>query len=206
MLRRKLRDVTRLDRLLAALAAREARRVVDPARREAAVALLLLPEPDRILLIRRAEREGDPWSGQIALPGGRRDPVDGDLLDTALRETVEETGIAVPPAVRHAVLDDLAPVTPALPPIIVRPFAFVLAGEPALAMNDEVAAAEWVPLADLANPAIRRPAELRVRGATLRVEGYHLPAGLLWGMTERILSPVIETWAALGPSRNGIAR
>jgi ADP-ribose pyrophosphatase YjhB (NUDIX family) len=41
---------------------------------------------DSVLLIRRAEREADPWSGHWSFPGGRREPEDGDLLHTALRE------------------------------------------------------------------------------------------------------------------------
>ncbi len=190
--------MSRLERLLERLAARRVRQVTDPTRREAAVALLFLPGPDRILLIRRAEREGDPWSGHIALPGGRRDAADRDLLDTALRETVEETGIALSRAAERAVLDDLAPITPALPPIVVRPFAFLMEREPIVVASDEVAAADWVSLDALADPEVRRPAELLVRGAPMQVEGYHLPAGLLWGMTERILTPVIEAWMALG--------
>ena len=45
------------------------------------------------LLIKRARSERDPWSGHMALPGGRRDDSDGDLLHTARRETLEETGV-----------------------------------------------------------------------------------------------------------------
>jgi 8-oxo-dGTP pyrophosphatase MutT (NUDIX family) len=62
----------------------------------AAVALVLVPHPDSLLLIRRAERSGDPWSGQVGLPGGRRDPDDATLLSTAVREAVEEVGVHLP--------------------------------------------------------------------------------------------------------------
>lgn len=194
LLRRRVRDVTRLERLLERLAGRPPRQVRDPARREAAVALLLVPDPDRILLIRRADRVGDPWSGHVALPGGRREPGDADLLTTAIRETVEETGIALHPTRVGAILDDLAPMTPALPPIVVRPFAFLLEHPPVITPSDEVAAAEWVPFSQLSDPTLRRPVELEIRGAPQVVTGHHLPTGLLWGMTERILAPVIEGW------------
>src|ERR671920_2114796 len=65
----------------------------DPSLIWAAVAAVLTPAPDSILLIRRADRSGDPWSGHMALPGGRREPGDTDLLATAIRETAEELGI-----------------------------------------------------------------------------------------------------------------
>ena len=47
----------------------------------------------RVLLMRRAERADDSWSGQWSLPGGRREPGDLDLVETALRELEEECGI-----------------------------------------------------------------------------------------------------------------
>src|SRR5689334_10241192 len=61
----------------------------------AAVAMVLAPEEDdlRVLMIKRAEHPHDPWSGHMALPGGRHDLGDGDLAETAIRETAEEVGI-----------------------------------------------------------------------------------------------------------------
>ncbi len=58
------------------------------------------------LFIKRAQQAGDPWSGQIALPGGRREPADADLLATAVRETREETGIELTGVEQLGALDD----------------------------------------------------------------------------------------------------
>ena len=70
---------------------------VTPARdaqARAAVAVVLHDEASpRVLLMKRAERHGDPWSGHISLPGGRYQASDGDLRVTAIRETREELGI-----------------------------------------------------------------------------------------------------------------
>src|SRR4051812_9489869 len=86
-------------RLLRSLAERPGR-VVDAARevRRAAILLALRMREDgepEVLMIKRADAEGDPWSGHIALPGGRMEPGDRDLSDTAVRETREETGVDV---------------------------------------------------------------------------------------------------------------
>lgn len=188
----------RLARVVAEFAARPPVVVDDPSRPQAAVALVVVPDPDRVLLIRRAERAGDPWSGQLALPGGRRDATDLDLLHTAIRETEEETGLVLPRERHRATLDDLAPVTPVLPPILVRPHLFHLEFAGAVGLSDEVAHAAWVELAALADPGTYRDTAIEVRGAPRTVPGYHLPEGFLWGMTERILTPVIRAWRDLG--------
>ena len=90
------------------------------------MSIVLAPEPDSILLIRRAERTGDPWGGHMALPeaggGGRR----SDLLATVIRETDEEVGIPLAREHLAGTLDDVVPRTPVLPPMVVRPFAFSL--------------------------------------------------------------------------------
>lgn len=60
-----------------------------------------------------------------------------------------------------------------------------------------MADAAWVPLATLADEGVYRPASIEVRGAPRVVHGYHLDNGLLWGMTERIVTPVLARWRAL---------
>ncbi|HEX6006859.1 MAG TPA: NUDIX domain-containing protein, partial [Burkholderiales bacterium] len=87
--------------------------------REAAVALLLRAHDElELLLIKRAEQESDPWSGHVALPGGRRNRHDSDLLHTALRETEEEVGIAVGRDLQLiGALDEVSPRNPRLPPL-----------------------------------------------------------------------------------------
>ena len=63
--------------------------------RQAAVAMILAEGDTEldVCFIRRAEREGDPWSGQVAFPGGRADPVDPTASAVAERETLEEIGL-----------------------------------------------------------------------------------------------------------------
>jgi len=158
----------------------------------AAVALIVIERNGlEALFIKRAARVGDPWSGQVALPGGRYEPEDGDLLHTAIRETREETGVDLGGAERLGVLDDLYPRTPTLPPVRVRPFVFTIAAAPPLVASDEVERAFWLPLARLAEPGVRRDVKLIVRGEPRIFPAYDLGDDVIWGMTERILTPFL---------------
>jgi 8-oxo-dGTP pyrophosphatase MutT (NUDIX family) len=145
-----------------------------------------------VLLIRRAERAGDRWSGQLAFPGGRSAPGDPDLEATARRETLEEVGISLAGARLLGTLSDLAPRTPVLPPILVRPFVFLLPARPLPTVNHEVAAAWWLPLDRFRAPDVFAPAEFHRYGTLVRTVGYHLEVGILWGMSERILTRLLE--------------
>lgn len=180
-------------RLARALAARPPLRVDEPGRRLAAVAVIAAPHPDSILLIRRSERLGDPWSGHLGLPGGGFDPEDVDLLGTAVRETREEVGVELSGTACLGSLDDVAPRTPVLPPITVRPFVFCLDRRPALRLSDEVAHAFWIELAHLELPGIYQERVLEIHGLPRSVMGYSLEDGLVWGMTERILTPLLTS-------------
>jgi 8-oxo-dGTP pyrophosphatase MutT (NUDIX family) len=51
------------------------------------------PNSTEVLYIKRSANPHDPWSGNVAFPGGRRDPKDADDLATAVRETREEIGL-----------------------------------------------------------------------------------------------------------------
>ena len=95
------------------------------------------------------------------------------------------------PAERLGALDDLYPRTPTLPPVRVRPFVFTIPAAPPLAISDEVERAFWVPLARLAEPGIRREVKLIVRGEPRIFPAYDLGEDVIWGLTERILTPFL---------------
>lgn len=151
-----------------------------------------------ILLILRAERPGDPWSGQVALPGGRRNADDATLQDTAIRETLEETGLDL---ARHGLvlgaLDELRPRTPALPPIIVTPFVAIATPDLPLSLNDELADAFWAPWSTFADPARVDESTVQVRGAAWTVSSYLVGERVVWGMTERMLRQLAERMSTL---------
>jgi 8-oxo-dGTP pyrophosphatase MutT (NUDIX family) len=156
------------------------------------VAVVLAPEPDVVLLIRRADRAGDPWSGHMALPGGRREPGDEDLFATAVRETGEEVGIELRPDDLIGVLEDVVPRTPVLPPIAVRPYVVVPSARPPIVLNPEVASARWVALDDLLQPGVYGSVHLDIAGQSREVQAYRLDDGIVWGMTERILTSLFR--------------
>lgn len=182
-----------LERARRTLARYAAQEISAPEARPAAVALILVEQSGGLeaLFIKRAARASDPWSGQVAFPGGRHDPEDGDLLATAIRETREETGVELSDAERLGVLDDLYPRTPTLPPVRVRPFVFALPAHRPLVATEEVERAFWVPLARIVEPGVRRDVKLLVGGVERVFPAYDLGEDVIWGMTERILTPFL---------------
>ena len=161
----------------------------------AAVAVILHDGDEglEVLFIHRAVRAGDTWSGQIAFPGGRRDPGDADLLATAIRETMEEVGVDLSSVERLGVLDDLYPRTPVLPPVVVRPLVFALTARPTIVVSPEVQSAFWVSFRALQAPAVRGEFIVDHPGIPKRaMPAYALGKHTIWGMSERILTPLIS--------------
>ena len=187
--------MTALDHVRRVLESRPGRADHDPAARPAAVALVLHERPDGLsaLFIKRAVRDGDPWSGQIAFPGGRYQEADRDLLSTAIREAREEVGIHLDPEEQLGALDDVNPRTPQLPPIVVRPYVFAVPERPALvASPEEVQRAFWISLSRLSDPATRTQITRTLRGVPRTFTAYQLEGEIIWGMTERILRSFLE--------------
>ena len=160
--------------------------------RRAAVALVIRAGDNgapELLFIKRSEYPADPWSGQVAFPGGREEASDPTLTDTAIRETREETGIdLVRDATVIGTLDDLRPQTVRLPAVIVRPYVVLLNRFEPLVLSDEVALAFWVPLQSLKDTSLWRDTAVLARGVQLRMRGFHHEGHVIWGMTERILA------------------
>ena len=192
MWRRHVSAQLRLFDRLSVLASHKPRVEHDPSRIAAAVAIVCVRDPDALLLIRRSERDGDPWSGQLALPGGRHGAADQSLLETAIRETREEVGFELSADTLAGTLDDLVPMTVQLPRIKVRPFVFLLDQRPVLFPNIEVAASWWVPVDDLLVSGVYGNYEVRAGDFVMTRPGYRLAEGVVWGMTERILTPFFE--------------
>jgi 8-oxo-dGTP pyrophosphatase MutT (NUDIX family) len=161
-------------------------------RRRAAVAALLHDEPagPRVLLMKRSERTGDPWSGHISLPGGRHDPRDPDLLATAIRETHEELGIELGGARLLGALPVLSPLTSGPSGIEVTPFVFAtqLAVEPQ--PGPEAEAAFWLPIELAASGALDDHYVYPATGT--KFPGWRYDSHVIWGLTWRILGDLLE--------------
>jgi 8-oxo-dGTP pyrophosphatase MutT (NUDIX family) len=173
---------------------------------EAAVVLILRERnggPLEVLFIQRAIREGDPWSGQIALPGGKRDKNESDLTATVLRETREEIGIDLK-ADGEIIgpLDELRPRTPVLPPVIVRPFVARLDADAVIVPSDEVAGTFWAPVDELVNPRNTRSTRVMARNAFwMWHDAIHWNGHVIWGMTERIMRQFNKVAIAAGAAK-----
>ena len=169
---------------------------------EAAVAIVHARGPrESVLLMRRAERESDSWSGHWAFPGGRRDPDDADLLGTALRELGEECGVRLTRRDLEAELPARYARRKAGAYILVTPFVFRAEGELA-AVPDALEAAEavWLPLAVPRDPARHLLLPIPGLPREMRYPGIELNEGPLWGFTYRLISDWLGLEAAPGPS------
>ena len=177
--------------------------VPDHNRRNAAVALVLRGPPGvddppardcEVLVIRRSDSPRDPWSGQMALPGGSMDEVDGGLLATAVRETHEETGLCLD---RHqhvlGRLETARPLGVRLPVITIWPFVFRAAPDAVARVGSpEVASVHWFRVEELADRGNRGSYPWREGGMVRVFPCIELEGRVIWGLTYRILTRFLE--------------
>jgi 8-oxo-dGTP pyrophosphatase MutT (NUDIX family) len=147
-------------------------------------------EGPELLFIKRAERDGDPWSGHLAFPGGKHDPGDASLLETAVRETREEVGLRLATDMYATRLDD---VEAQWTGFRVAQFVFTL-HEPqtVVAASSEVAATLWMPVDRLARREGAGTYQFSRAGFSVDLPCLRFGDYVLWGMTYRMTMQLLE--------------
>lgn len=169
----------------------------EPKVARAAVALVLgdAGAGVELLLIQRATRDDDPWSGHMALPGGRRAPNDADAVATASRETFEEVGVDLA-ADSDVVgrLDELRAVARHRPlDLVITPVVYALRRTVALRPSPrEVESAVWVPVSFLASADAVATYSRTLDGVTSDYPAFRYQGYTIWGLTHRILQGFLE--------------
>jgi 8-oxo-dGTP pyrophosphatase MutT (NUDIX family) len=167
----------------------------ETARRCAVALILALRERHlHVLMIRRAERSSDPWSGHMAFPGGRMESSDRNGFAVAVRETWEEIGLALGPEDRC--LGRLSEIVthPGNPSagLVVTPFVFLLERSVVFQANYEVAEVVWIPLRFLLESANRQQMEWRREGEVVTLPCYLFEGRRIWGMSLRMLDELLD--------------
>lgn len=162
---------------------------------------------DEVLLMRRAIREGDPWSGHVSFPGGRADPVDDNTLSTATRELEEEVGFSVDDAHFIGRLSDVVTRRhEIMRPMIVTPYAFRVPADTEFETNHEAEETFWCPLDFLADPNNRDEMEWKLGKQPLQVPVklpcYYFEGRKIWGLTLLMLDELIKVYQGRGNQRH----
>lgn len=156
-----------------------------------------------ILMIKRAEREGDPWSGQMAFPGGRMDKTDDHGYAVAVRETEEEVGLRLGDA-DHCLgrLSDMnARPQLGLLGMVVTPFVFRLDRNVRFKPNHEVAEVVWVPLEFLLDTDNREEMVWEYKGISVPLPCYFYGNRCIWGLSLAMLDELMDLVEGRNPKR-----
>lgn len=163
----------------------------DATRRRASVATIFGPE-NQLLMIQRAERPGDPWSGQMAFPGGHWEPSDADLRETAIRETQEEIGLSLKDAEFFGALSELQPVSQRHA-VWVTPCVFRIAAWAEVTIShQEVAAIKRFSFERFLSGEGRGDFPYTWNGQDLRLPCVRLDGCLIWGLSLRMIDELCE--------------
>ena len=169
---------------------------VRPDTRQAAVAVVLRERGGHteVLFIQRAVKEGDPWSGDMAFPGGHREPADASLAAAAIRETAEEIGLVIEPADMIGELSQQRPVRQAgRIDMLVAPYVFAIDGDPAFELSHEVADVVWTRLAPMHAGDNQATEHKSIGGQPILFPGYRLGSRhFVWGLTYRMVQTLFE--------------
>jgi len=163
----------------------------DAKKARGAVVVLLREEADDLwlLMIRRRENPRDPWSGQMAFPGGHADSRDPTLFQTAAREALEEVGIDVR---EHRFLGCLRNVQPKNAPMVVSPFIFLLTKEVHPTTTREAREVLWVPMSFLLDSKNVTSIMVPIDDKEMVMGCYRFSDHIIWGMSFRIIREIVS--------------
>jgi 8-oxo-dGTP pyrophosphatase MutT (NUDIX family) len=171
----------------------------------AAVAIVLSVRQGElhILMIKRAERKGDRWSGHMAFPGGRMDPGDANGFAVAHRETEEEIGVRLADcATCIGRLSDIrARPRRGVLGMAISPFVFRLEQDVGFVPNREVAEVVWVPLEFLLDTAQRESMTWKRWGLSLTLPCYFYEGRCIWGLSLMMLDELMDLVEGRNPQR-----
>ncbi|OAT37242.1 CoA pyrophosphatase [Proteus myxofaciens] len=154
------------------------------AQKSAAVLLPIIDKPNPTLLLTERANTMRSHAGQVAFPGGKRDPIDNNLIETALREAQEE--VAIPPSA-VSVIGQLAPMQSSSG-YLVTPIVGIIPANLALYNNPaEVASIFEMPLNYALNAHHYQPVDFHLSGKNQRIYFYPYNGHLVWGLTAAIL-------------------
>jgi 8-oxo-dGTP pyrophosphatase MutT (NUDIX family) len=147
-----------------------------------------------ILMIQRAVRQGDPWSGHMGFPGGRKDESDASDMACAKRETREEIGFDLD--IYGELVCQLSDVNTGWradrPEMLVAPFVFKVGSTPVFELNHEVDDTLWVPLSFLLNDANRSRHQWDWRGEVLESDAFTFDDRLIWGLSLMMIDELLQ--------------
>ena len=159
--------------------------------RRAAVSVILTGDSSpSVLLIKRAERAGDPWSGQIAFPGGKAQGDGETARMTAVRETIEEVGIDLDSSSEF--LGYLKPLRTHTGNMDVVPSAFRLKAKVKVETNEEVSSYKWAGLEAFLGPGASSTHTVTILGESREVPAFRVGEYVVWGLTHRILTALVS--------------
>ncbi|MEZ7972388.1 MAG: CoA pyrophosphatase [Pseudomonadales bacterium] len=169
--------------------------------KQAAVSIVLRPgkKDTEALFILRATKDGDPWSGHMAFPGGHYEVSDESLRHTSERETWEEIGLDLTETARYVGQIDPVRANPRGRDLdmIVTPFVYELtAPDVSFNLNYEVAEVLWGSLRAMHEGSSHTMGEFVVAGKTVNYPGYAVDDEIVWGLTYRMIDLF---FAALDP-------
>lgn len=137
-----------------------------------------------LLLVKRAVVPGDPWSGDMAFPGGKRTPPDEAIMETVARELMEETDIDIKMGRYLGMMDPV--LSSVKRDMTVAPLVFLLDDVPEITINDELSSHQWTEFG-----------KLRWRRGRSLVKDFDVPVfdigeERVWGLTYRMLDRLLE--------------